>query len=1305
MRKFSSPTRPVKNRSFAVPPRVPSLIESLECRRLLSASARIPQAAAAALNAGNPVYDSETVVPLPTGIQTNSLTNDEYREVAVNLGGIFYYSPFWVFADALKMESRGFMQGAARDSNNTRVANSNLDNQGYVIPAGTYNAKPFQNSYHPTGAPVGLYTVTWVGDGTVTLRKSNGDEVAPVEIGDHRRVYRVTDGRLRIQVDNVAGGGDYVRDVHVWMPDHTQPEVRSLEPTVDNPDPFWHPQYIEHLQEISAQSGYFRFMDWLETNASPQVNWSDRRPADHAFANGDTNWKALNVPGIDDVTKYGEIGVAWEWVIDLSNRLNVSPWINLPHAATDDYIRNVADMFAGRVAGQPGLNPGLKVYVEHSNEIWSSGSGFAQGDWALEQSQSLGITKPAFNGRRATEVFRIFDQQFKNAGPAGDVDRSGDIVRVAAAFSGQQSYNNNYLNAMQDRADDFVGEPNYMGHVLAVTTYFGNNTFVKHLFNEIDWLNVVYGDPNDIRIQQAIDDWITKFSLTTLDFNSSQNKQTAEAYGIKYLAYEGGPSLYTHGQFVYIKDGKIVDSTTPGATRNYSLSDYVRQNYPDDDTVSSNNDRFTKFIEEINRNPRMADVYAAQLQVSKARGLKTHAAFQDLSPWNRNGQWGHKEYLGQQSGYAYGQAVKWQYLLDYSAEEEIIRDIDEPINNIPILPSNKTIGSVFTGDSFTYDIDALSLGDVALPANANFKLVAGFVPGGMTLTRFDDDTMRLSGAPVKPGTYRMMIRLTDDDQDPAYGIYTLEVAGDTLTSKGIVATEDAYAVQSSADTTITGAEEQILAGTGARTGYLKFDLTNAIAGELDSAKVRLYVRGFEGSATPTLRVLYLERTSDYLKLPIGEDPQQWTEDNLEYRYAPTSGPLVGTVQVLPTTPQGWVEFDVTSYLKDSTVLNSTDNFVSFAIRGALQGGETPDAGIIVASKEYAGGDFAPQLILNSSVQDNLEPLRADVAPIVPNPRTTALNTATVTFNRAINGFDASDIILTKNGQSVTLNTAGISISTSNNTSFNISGLSSYTGGSGGYALSVKVDGSGIGSFTDPTNDLLQASDTESWSMIATTSVVGRHIFYNNSYYDGNNLAANSADNNAISGKTALISGKATFANYTSYSKGINGIMIDLANLPTGSLSEEDLEFAIGNVSLGSEMSPLLIMPEITIRHGAGADGSDRITLTWPDGTIKKTWLKVTLKATSNTGLATPDVFYFGNAIGETGNSGTDTYVDGIDTLGVRNNPRNFLNRAPVTFKYDFNRDSFVDGIDTLLVRNNATNFLNSLKLIVVNLVP
>ena len=81
-------------------------------------------------------------------------------------------------------------------------------------------------------------------------------------------------------------------------------------------------------------------------------------------------------------------------------------------------------------------------------------------------------------------------------------------------------------------------------------------------------------------------------------------------------------------------------------------------------------------------------------------------------------------------------------------------------------------------------------------------------------------------------------------------------------------------------------------------------------------------------------------------------------------------------------------------------------------------------------------------------------------------------------------------------------------------------------------------------------------------------IVGRDIFYNDSAFDGNNVAASAADDNAIAtDKQALLPGQtATFANYTSYTNGINGIMVDIASLPTFGLSDADFTFLVGNSS-------------------------------------------------------------------------------------------------------------------------------------------
>jgi len=220
---------------------------------------------------------------------------------------------------------------------------------------------------------------------------------------------------------------------------------------------------------------------------------------------------------------------------------------------------------------------------------------------------------------------------------------------------------------------------------------------------------------------------------------------------------------------------------------------------------------------------------------------------------------------------------------------------------------------------------------------------------------------------------------------------------------------------------------------------------------------------------------------------------------------------------------------------------------------------------------------------------------------------------------------------------------------------------------------------------------------------AAATVLGRDVFYNNSTYDtATDEEPELCDDTAIAtDKAARLPGEAaTLTNYTSYDKGINGLIIDIAGLP-GTPTADDFTFKIGNDNDPANWEPVTTLPEIAVRAGEGGNNSDRITLTWPDNTIQNTWLQVTVLPTANTGLAQPDVFYFGNAIGETGNSTTEARVNAIDTLLARNNPRTLTDPAPIDFPYDFNRDARVNATDMLIARNNQTHSLNALRLITV----
>lgn len=212
------------------------------------------------------------------------------------------------------------------------------------------------------------------------------------------------------------------------------------------------------------------------------------------------------------------------------------------------------------------------------------------------------------------------------------------------------------------------------------------------------------------------------------------------------------------------------------------------------------------------------------------------------------------------------------------------------------------------------------------------------------------------------------------------------------------------------------------------------------------------------------------------------------------------------------------------------------------------------------------------------------------------------------------------------------------------------------------------------------------------------TVEGRRVFYNSSVFDGD-AGASAQDDLAIApDKSALLPGAlATFANYTSYRRGLNGVMVDVGNL-AGTPTASDFIFKTGNdqnpAGWGSAPDPL----SVTVRRGAGVNGSDRVTLIWKDNNldavvdaneaVAKRWLQVTVKATVNTGLAVNDTFYFGNAVGESGNTTVDAKVTSADALRVLNN---ITASAALSSRFDFNRDGKVASADRLLVLNNLSS--------------
>jgi hypothetical protein len=226
---------------------------------------------------------------------------------------------------------------------------------------------------------------------------------------------------------------------------------------------------------------------------------------------------------------------------------------------------------------------------------------------------------------------------------------------------------------------------------------------------------------------------------------------------------------------------------------------------------------------------------------------------------------------------------------------------------------------------------------------------------------------------------------------------------------------------------------------------------------------------------------------------------------------------------------------------------------------------------------------------------------------------------------------------------------------------------------GRYVVRVRGNGTTSGSY-DATVDLSREPPRP------PAEVVGRHLFYNHSAYDGRSDAAGPEDDAAVAtDRAALLPGQVpTAANFTGYALGINGLMVDVLHL-RGDAAPDDFAFELNVPEAPGAWAPAPAPAQITRRPGAGEGGTDRVTVTWADGAIVDRWLRVTVRATDRTGLAADDVFLFGNLAGDC----DDGVVQAGDVLRAR---AARSDRAALTDPCDFNRDGRVNGVDVAVAR-------------------
>ncbi len=235
---------------------------------------------------------------------------------------------------------------------------------------------------------------------------------------------------------------------------------------------------------------------------------------------------------------------------------------------------------------------------------------------------------------------------------------------------------------------------------------------------------------------------------------------------------------------------------------------------------------------------------------------------------------------------------------------------------------------------------------------------------------------------------------------------------------------------------------------------------------------------------------------------------------------------------------------------------------------------------------------------------------------------------------------------------------------------------------------AQVNGGGVVSLGQAPNNVFQ-----DWAILVTApvepGVVNRGVAYGG--------ASPSIGEDTIDPtKTAyqfLPGTTASPENYTNYTKGLNRIIVDIAGSTGIQLTNNDLVFRVGNTNDPSNWTLVDGTGEIPLPTISStppdASGIQRFTLAWPDLAIHNQWLQVTIKSTSNTELDAPDIFYFGNQIGDVSDStpaGQHVRVNSFDLLDIKLNQGSNPNH--VANQFDVNRSGDVDAFDLLDAKFN-----------------
>ena len=420
--------------------------------------------------------------------------------------------------------------------------------------------------------PEGFYTVLYDGEGHIDYgndasiyERFRGRDIIQIKAGKDNKLSAT----LFIRKSNPR---NHLRNIRIIMPGGIcsnnlfkrvananqcrRGQYRSFERNYKQI--IFNPDYLNFMKDFKV----LRFMNMSGITRSPVRYWHERAQMKQATWGGE---------------KEGLRGAPVEIMVALANKLHADPWFSMPHMATDDYIKH----FASYVRDH--LRPGLKVYLEYSNEVWNTQ--FSQAHYVRDQGQMYALDTDRdkagqkYYSQRSVEIFDMWEKSF------GSLRR---LVRVMSGWTSKEKITHTILtyNNAYKKTDAFAIAPYVFGHYEKLR----KARSVAQVFGIINNKNNPYSLPK------------------VLEYISKQAKVTKDL-GVDLIAYEGGQGL-------------VIPKSKEGSAANRAL--YA-----------------------ANRDYRMMQLYQQLLTGWKRAGGKTFVHFTAPQTFQKYGSFGTKEYITQ----------------------------------------------------------------------------------------------------------------------------------------------------------------------------------------------------------------------------------------------------------------------------------------------------------------------------------------------------------------------------------------------------------------------------------------------------------------------------------------------------------------------------------------------------------------------------------------------------------------------------------------------------------------------------------